>query len=260
LAGVVGSGAPDAIDRRGPAFLLSHIQGDEVHLTTGLGIGLLGLASAATTLEAERPAPALEGAEWSRSASISASTEIKVLEHSHRWYNEIWNEFLGMDGEWEEVDGAAGVVLRPLDEHCSLGIYSYVLDEVHYLPVPLEGEVTFVRGWIRINQLGRSERSVAALAPVAAQTIGDCDTRFDSTTVSGLDIGGSCWEDSQSSEDCGSVQTCVANGGEGCTLDFTLAANMGNTTTHFNSECGEPLVFSECTDDEGRTIYCVDHP
>ena len=230
-----------------------------MHLSIALATGLFGLSPLALAPNPSAPASPPNAAGWTLQPTISATTDVKVLEGAQRWYNELWNELVSIDGDWDEVAGAAGVVLRPKGTECTLAVYSQVSDELHYLPVPEDGQVTFVDGWIRIDQVGAWRRSGSGGAAMS-MTKGPqgCAASYTNDEVSSVTFSGGCWEEQEPSGDgCGEVQICGVDGAQGCKVTFGLTSMMRGTGTEFESECGGDLVFKRCTDD-GQSSYCVE--
>jgi hypothetical protein len=228
-----------------------------VHLTTGLGIGLFGIVSAVLAPEASRPTAPTSAAPSTSAVSITANAEVELKEGARRFYNERWNELLGIEGDWDEVQGADGTVLRPRSEDCVLGIYSFVRDEVHYLPVPVEGQVRFAKGWIAIDQVGEWKRGPSQLLQNKPS---DCDTSYGEDEIADYTLNGDCWQSQDTMEDCQVALGCSGNGSTGCGVTLQLASGMRTSESHYEGACGESLYFSVCTDDEGQDTFCVDEP
>jgi hypothetical protein len=234
-----------------------------VHLSSGLGIALLGLASAPAELD---PLPgALEVGTWRaavQSAAVTAETDVVTFEGRHVIYTELWNEFLGTAGEWEEVEiDADTIALRPMSEDCAVGIYSIWRDEIHDYPMAPGTELLFRAGLIAVNQRGRSEWMHASASPSTA-AMSSCDMEFDMSTVADFTFGGDCWEEFPPGEGCHLDISCSGSDAGGCTLELTLTCGIGPSRP-ISGSCGgsSPLSAQICDNDETASmVMCVDLP
>lgn len=222
----------------------------------GVGIGLLGFASAATTIDQAEDVSRVASTPPREERSITDDTQIVVIEGVHRWYNLLWNDLLGIDGEWEEIETEDGTVLLPLDEQCSVAVRPLWKDEIHYLPVPRGGELRMESGWLEIDQVGRSKRAAEFVDLALARSFEGCDYRYSAGAVHQIEESGGCWEDSGSSG-CATAKTCASSGGNGCSLELIVSEGMGVMAMTFEGECGAVLSYSRCVNQDGTGTVCV---
>lgn len=220
---------------------------------------LFGLNSSHSPIDSAHVNSGLTNSSASAVDTLEPS-EIIIVEGQRRWYNQMWNELIGLDGEWEEfVDGQASV-LRPLSDACSIGIRATWKDQVIYTPITRKGEVIVDAGWIRVDPFGQRSSTAGnggVPDPLFLQSPGACTRSIDTTMVVHIAQEGDCWNEIPDAGNCSGGWSCSGSGSAGCTVEFVMQSNARVPSETYDVECGVGLSYSTCDDGNGKRSICI---